>query len=139
MRQVGETLHHPVTQGSRSHPCQLRVTLRTHRRTALVELFGELDLVTVAQVGEAIDSLNLDDGFRHIVLDLRGLTFMDATGVHELVRQSNDANRNRHNLTVVRGPASSRLMSITAVDARLVIVEHPEDLIPPRSALSVLQ
>jgi anti-anti-sigma factor len=111
-----------------------RVRLRTHRRTALIELFGELDIATVAEVGDAFDSLNLDDnGFRHLVLDLRGLTFMDTAGIHELERQSNHADKNRHNFAVVRGRASSvrRVMSITAVDARLVIVEDSEDLAPP--------
>jgi anti-anti-sigma factor len=112
------------------------VRLRTHRRTAVVELFGELDLVTVNQVADAFDSLALGaDGFRHVVLDLRGLTFMDATGVHELFRLSSDADRNSHNLAVVRGrPSINKLMSITAVDAQLVLVEAPEDLVPPLSS-----
>jgi anti-anti-sigma factor len=109
------------------------VRLRTHRRTALVELFGELDIATVTQVGDAFDSLNLhDDGFRHLVLDLRGLTFMDTAGIHELERQSSDADKNRHNFAVIRGHGPvSRIMSVTGVDARLVVVESPEDLAPP--------
>jgi anti-anti-sigma factor len=113
-----------------------QVRLRTHRRTALVELFGELDIATVAQVGDAFESLNLDDnGFRHVVLDLRGLTFMDTAGIHELERQSDHADENQHNFAVIRGRALSvsRVMSITAVNARLVLVETPEDLAPPPS------
>ena len=114
-------------------PGELRVRVRTRQRTAVVSLFGELDIASVAQVGDAVDSINLDaDGFRHVVLDLRGLTFMDATGIHELIRQSNGADANQHDLTVVRGRASvSRLMRITAVDKRLVLVERPQDLAPP--------
>jgi anti-anti-sigma factor len=113
----------------------LEVRLRTHRRTALVELFGELDLTTVGQVADTFNHLALDpDGFSHVVLDLRGLTFMDAAGMHELVRQGNDAHQNQHNLAIVRGNASiSRLMALAAVDAVLVLVESPEDFAPPRA------
>jgi anti-anti-sigma factor len=114
-------------------PETLGVRLRTHRRTALIELFGELDLATVGQVADTFNHLALDpDGFSHVVLDLRGLTFMDAAGIHELVRQSNDAHQNQRNLAIVRGNASiSRLMALAAVDALLVLVESPEDLVPP--------
>jgi hypothetical protein len=63
---------------------QLAVEARTHRRTALVALRGELDLVTVSKVAEVIDGLELQaDGVRHIVLNLRGLTFMDLDGLRE--------------------------------------------------------
>lgn len=114
------------------------VRSRTHRRTAAVELFGELDLATVPQVADAFDGLAVDtDGLRHVILDLRGLTFMDATGLRELVRRSNHADQNRYNLAIVRGRAFiSRLLALTAVDELLVLVEHPDDLVPPPSTNS---
>jgi anti-anti-sigma factor len=57
-----------------------------HRRTALVALRGELDLVTVSKVAEVLDGLEPQaDGVRHVVLDLRGLTFMDVSGLRELL------------------------------------------------------
>ena len=56
---------------------QLAVETRTRRRTALVALRGELDLLTVSKVAQVLDGLELrPDGVRHLVLDLRGLTFM---------------------------------------------------------------
>jgi anti-anti-sigma factor len=116
------------------------VRTRTHRRTALLELFGELDIATVSQVADAFDRILVDpDGLRHVVVDLRGLTFMDARGISELVRRANDAHQNQHNLAVVRGCAAiSRLMEITAVDKLLVLVESLEDLLPPASASTQL-
>ena len=60
---------------------QLVVETRKHRSTALVALRGELDIVTVSKIAEVIDGLEPQaDGVRHIVLDLRGLTFMDVRG-----------------------------------------------------------
>lgn len=114
---------------------QLAVEARMQRRTALVALRGELDLVTVSKVAEVIDGLKLEaDGVRHVVLDLRGLTFMDLIGLHELVRQNEYARANRHNLAVVRGTdAIHRVLELTGVEEQLVLVDDPADLVPPPS------
>ena len=86
---------------------QFAVEARTNRRTALVALRGELDLLTVSKVAEVLDGLEpRADGLRHVVLDLRGLTFMDVRGLKELIRQNEFARSNRHNLAVVRGTAA---------------------------------
>jgi anti-sigma B factor antagonist len=114
----------------------LEVEARTHRRTALVELRGELDIATVSQVTEVLDGLRPNaGGVRHIVMDLRGLTFMDASGLHELIRQKDYAHENRYNLAVVRGDKPvDRLLTLTAVEDLLVLVDDPEDLAPPPTA-----
>ena len=114
---------------------QLAVEARTQRRTALVALRGELDLVTVSKVAEVLDRLDLEaDGVRHVVLDLRGLTFMDLIGLRELVRLNEYARANRRNLAVVRGTdAIHRVLELTGVEEQLVIVDDPEDLVPPPS------
>ena len=112
---------------------QLAVEARTHRRTALVALRGELDILTVSKVAEVLDGLEPQaDGVRHLVLDLRGLTFMDSAGLHELIRQNEFARTNRHNLAVVRGTdAIERLLEVTGVKDHLVLVDDPDDLAPP--------
>jgi anti-anti-sigma factor len=109
---------------------QLAVEARTHRRTALVALRGELDLVTVSKVAEVLDGLALrPDGVRHLVLDLRGVTFMDLPGLRELIKQNEYARVNRHNLAVVRGTrAINRLLELTGVGDVLVLVDDP---VPP--------
>src|SRR4051794_7257673 len=49
---------------------QLAIEARRHRRTALVALRGELDLLTVSKVAEVLEGLELTaDGVRHVVLD----------------------------------------------------------------------
>jgi anti-sigma B factor antagonist len=114
----------------------LEVESQTQGRTALVELRGELDLATVPQVAEVLDGLKpAASALRHVVLDLRGLTFMDARGLHELIRQNDYARENRHNLAVVKGrEAIQRLLTLTAVEELLVMVDDPEDLVPPLPA-----
>ena len=111
---------------------QLVVETRTNRRTALVALHGELDLLTVSKVAEVLDGLEpAADGVRHVVLDLRGLTFMDVLGLKELIRQNEFARSNRHNLAVVRGTAAiHRVLELTGVEEMLVLVDDPDDLVP---------
>jgi anti-anti-sigma factor len=111
----------------------LEIHALTHRRTALVALRGELDLVTVSKVSEVLDGLEPQaDGVRHVVLDLRGLTFMDLPGLRELIRQNEYARSNRHNLAVVRGTFPiERLLELTGVKDQLVLVDDPDDLAPP--------
>jgi anti-anti-sigma factor len=114
-------------------PAELVVETRTSRRTALVALRGELDLVTVSKVAEVLSDLRPGaDGVRHIVLDLRGLTFMDLPGLRELIRQNEFARTNHHNLAVVRGTSAiDRVLRLTDVDQQLVLVDDPDDLVPP--------
>jgi len=111
----------------------LEVEARTHRRTALVALRGELDLVSVTKVAEVMGELEPQaGGVRHIVLDLRGLTFVDVPGLHELIKQNEFARSNRHNLAVVRGTDHiQRVLTLTGVDQHLVLVDDPDDLVPP--------
>ena len=113
-------------------PDYLDVEAHMHRRTALVALRGELDLVTVSKVAQVLDELEPQaEGVRHVVLDLRGLTFIDVLGLHELLRQNEFARNNRHNLAVVRGTDPiQRVLKLTGVEEMLVLVDDPEDLVP---------
>ena len=89
--------------------------------------------MTISKVSEVLDGLDPQSaGVRHVVLDLRGLTFMDVSALHELIRQNEYARSNRHNLAVVRGTrAIDRLLKLTGVEDLLVLVDDPEDLVPP--------
>jgi anti-sigma B factor antagonist len=116
-----------------SCPDLLTVEVSRHRSTALVALRGELDLVTVSKVAEVVDELQpADGGVRHVVLDLRGLSFIDVSGLRELLRQNEFARTNTHNLAVVKGtPAIDRVLKLTNTAGLLVLVDDPQDLAPP--------
>jgi len=121
----------PAAEPARSD--YFEVEARTHRRTALVALRGELDLVTISKVAETLEGIQPQaNGVRHIVLDLRGLTFMDIPALRELIRQNEFARSNRHNLAVVRGTRPiQKLLELTGVEEMLVLVDDPDDLAPP--------
>jgi anti-anti-sigma factor len=73
-------------------------------------------------------------GLRQLVLDVRGLTFMDIPALHELIKQNEFARTNHHDLAVVRGTdAINRLLKLTGVEDDLV-VDDPDDLVAPPMA-----
>ncbi len=90
-------------------------------------------MLTTSRLAAMLDDLRPEaDGVRHIVVDLRGLTFMDLTGLRELLKQNDFARENHHNLALVRGPdAVQLLLQLTSSEELLVLVDDPDDLRPP--------
>jgi anti-sigma B factor antagonist len=62
-----------------------RIDVRPDRRRVVVAPCGELDLATVAELEGRLQEL-IADGWAALVLDLRGLSFMDATGLSLVIR-----------------------------------------------------
>lgn len=84
---------------------------------------GELDLATCSQVEDA--ALAAVREGRHVVLDLRGLEFMDSSGVRVLV--SAHAAAQEHGgarVSIVPGTAEvSRVLEISGLLTRLDVVD----------------
>ena len=57
--------------------------MRPLRDRLVVALSGEIDLATVGAAYDAIDEV-LRNGWRDVVVDLRGITFMDCRGLQLL-------------------------------------------------------
>jgi len=64
----------------------------------IVEPRGELDVATVETLGAALEDLN---GAGRLVLDLRGLSFIDSSGLHLLVALHQRAQRDGFQLALV--------------------------------------
>jgi anti-anti-sigma factor len=90
---------------------RFRVETEVEERVALVSLFGELDEHVADYCEEALSDIELrlrhvEVRFRRIVVDLRGLTLIDRSGVHTLVRAHMRSRMGGWRLTLVRGPPS---------------------------------
>lgn len=60
----------------------VRVELNRSGPVLVARVEGEVDLACAAQLREPVDQmLASDGGLRHLVLNLRGLTFLDSTGI----------------------------------------------------------
>jgi anti-anti-sigma factor len=76
---------------------------------------GELDMATVGLVEQELRRL-YDTGFRSIVLDLSGLTFMDSSGLHLVLRWAAEASRDSFEFELEPGPrVVQRVFELTAV------------------------
>jgi anti-anti-sigma factor len=90
---------------------RFRVETEVEQGAALVSLFGELDQ-RVADYCEArlsdVESRlrHVDPRLRHVIVDLRGLTVINGSGVHTLVRAHMRSRTGGWKLTLVRGPPS---------------------------------
>lgn len=93
-------------------------------------LFGELDIAAAPRVDQAMDELEREHPDR-IVVDLRGLTFLDSTGLRSLLTADARAREDSRRLTLIQGPdVIRRVFSITGLDGRLDIVEDEAALAP---------
>lgn len=81
-----------------------------------IALGGELDMATVPMLAEQLTAVE-QDGPKVIMLDLRGLRFIDSSGLHEFVRAHRRSLLNGHRLVLVgANPSARRLCEITGTE-----------------------
>jgi anti-sigma B factor antagonist len=82
---------------------------------------GELDVASAPQL---IAALRSHDDYALLVIDLRGLSFMDSSGLRLLVSEQHRAAEGGYELQIVRGGAEvGRLLRLTRMDERLPFVD----------------
>jgi anti-sigma B factor antagonist len=117
---VGET--EPSTP-----PSELRCEVSRNGSAAWVRPFGELDLDSVHRLEAALEGLQ-DEGCGDIVLDLRGLTFMDSTGLRLVIRWDTAARDGGFRFSIVPGPdIVQRVFRLTGMDDHLTLAEPPPE------------
>lgn len=93
-----------------------------------LELQGELDLSTTQQLEEELRRVEAASPAA-VVLDLRGLRFLDSTGLRLIISADARARQNGRELILVRGPETvHRVFTITRLDERLQLVDDPAQL-----------
>ena len=88
-------------------PLGFGLTVRPDRERALVLPVGELDLVSAGAVEREVVGL-LERGFPEVVVDLRGLSFLDSTGIRALVTCHRRARGEGARLTIILGDDRTR-------------------------------
>lgn len=103
----------------------LDLTTEESPQSIRLVLSGELDISSAPQVEEALGRAEAEAP-PLIMLDLRGLDFMDSTGLRTVVGADARAREGGRRLAVVRGPdAVHRIFSVTRLDERLEILDEP--------------
>jgi anti-sigma B factor antagonist len=94
-----------------------------HRDAVHVCPVGELDLSTTPEVDARLAELHLA-GFEQIVLDARGLTFVDSGGVRLMLQWSRRASEEGFDFTVVGGEGVvQRVVALTGAEPHLQFLQ----------------
>jgi len=100
-----------------------RVDVEPERESVRVSPVGELDIATVDKLQTEVSQL-LETGFAKIVLDLRGVRFLDSTGLRLVLELDAAARADAHELLVIRGSdVVHRIFEVTQVAERLHFVD----------------
>ncbi len=90
-----------------------------------ISLAGELDIVNAPSLDEKLAGVQADPAMT-VVLDLRGVTFIDSTGLRALIAADERVREGGGRLVIVRGAAAvDRAFEVTQLDQRLELVDDP--------------
>jgi anti-sigma B factor antagonist len=93
-----------------------------------VVLMGELDIASTDSLEEELAKIEADPP-AILVLDLRGVQFIDSTGLRAVIAADERARSAGRRFVIVRGThAVERLFSVTQLDRRLEIVDSPDSI-----------
>jgi anti-anti-sigma factor len=99
------------------------VDVLRHSDAVVVAPRGEIDMATIGQLRAACA---VADG--GLVLDLRGVEFLDTTGLNFIIERQRHADADGLSFTVVRGPEHvQRLFAIAGLNHRLRFVADPAE------------
>lgn len=105
------------------------VDIRNEGRATVLAVSGELDLATSPTLDAELERA-ASSGTELLVLDLRGVSFMDSTGLSVLVKAQRRAQTSEQRLAVVKGGDQVlRLLTLTGIAERLTLVDTPEQLL----------
>jgi anti-anti-sigma factor len=106
-------------------PEALQLELAHNGRSTLLTVRGELDLASAPSLERALAA----QARRAVplLLDLRGLSFIDAFGLGVLLRADADARRQGIELKLIPGDAATRLLKLSRTDAHFSYTDPPPD------------
>jgi anti-sigma B factor antagonist len=106
----------------------LEVTTEQHEGQTRVVLAGELDIASTESLEKELTTIEGNTPGT-LVLDLRGVEFIDSTGLRAVIAADERARAAGRRFVVVRGPgAVERLFSVTRLDQRFEIVDDLESI-----------
>jgi anti-anti-sigma factor len=105
---------------------QLHITARQGSDRLILGLEGELDMASSTLLEETLAGADLR-GSRTVVLDLRGVRFLDSTGLKAIFRARNLVHESGRQFAVTQGSEQvQRLLSLTRLDEHLQTIDTPD-------------
>jgi anti-sigma B factor antagonist len=95
---------------------------------ALIALSGELDLSGAPALDQEIETLAVRPDVLRVILDLRGLEFLDSSGLRVVALAERRLTGQGRSLVLVRGSETiQRVFEITRMTERLEFVDAPPE------------
>ena len=93
--------------------------------------FGKVDIDTAGQICEQLENATAT-GAKHLVLDLRGVTFLNSTGLHLAIEADAASRAQGSKFGLIGGPADvQRVFDLTGARARLPFLTASELAVLP--------
>lgn len=104
-------------------PVEFRVEVVPHREVVRVCPIGDVDISTAGEVRARLEEMTAA-GFRRVVLDLRGTTFLDSTGLRLVLDAHAASAADGTEFAVIAGPPGvQRAFELAGLESRLSFVE----------------
>jgi anti-sigma B factor antagonist len=112
-------------------PCEFELRVERHGAAVQVSVRGELDIATLPELEQVVRSHRSPD-LERLVIDLRGLSFLDSMSIELLLRLHEELAEAGAELLVVQGPrAVQRVFELTGLDRVLTVVDQPPARVTP--------
>jgi anti-sigma B factor antagonist len=118
---------------TQSKPPNLRVTSRTVGTAVVVEVAGEIDLLTAGDVQAAITA-GVATAPETLVVDLTEVSFMDSAGLAMLAHGHMTAGEGVALRVVATNPATLKPIRLTGMDRMLAMFDTVADALAPDTA-----
>ncbi len=112
----------------------LEITAGNAEATPLFVLAGELDIYTVPRFRQMVEGV-LQDASR-IALDLSDVVLVDSSGLGALLRLAQTDGRGRPVVLVCQGPSIPRLLELTKLADRFIVVGSVDEIPAAFAAVS---
>jgi anti-sigma B factor antagonist len=110
---------------------QLSVETSLAGRATVIALHGELDLAGATALEQELARLD-EDAPKAVVLDLRGVEFMDSSGLRVIATNALAAQERGRRFALVPGAAQvMRVFDITRMRGRFDFVHDPDEVTGP--------
>lgn len=105
------------------------IRVRVENELMFVDLTGELDQSTTLEVKEQLVDAIKTSSVRHIVFNLKGLSFMDSSGIGLILGRYNQINERGGRVFVVgMNPVVSKLFYLSGLNQIMTMIEDEASL-----------
>lgn len=109
---------------AREHPI-LDLSLASSNGRATITAHGELDLATAPLLRDRLEAA-AEEG-RDLIADLRGVSFMDSTGLQTLMHAEDASREGGWTWTILASEAVMRVVELAALEERLPVRRAGEE------------